>query len=52
MIKMSEIWYQKINDINEMILDCEIGKDERVKQLIKKKAALCVAYCRCLENER
>jgi len=49
---MSEVWYKKIGEIEEMILDCEIGKDGRAKQLLKKKALLCIAFSRCQEAER
>jgi len=51
-MKMSEVWYEKINELNEMILECEIGKDGRIIQLQKKKAKMCVAFMNCLEAER
>lgn len=49
-INMSEIWQQKIDEIQKIIDNTEIGKHRRLSQLYSKKDNLEMALLRCLNS--
>ena len=52
MIKMSDVWCKKINELDKIIRDVEVGKDGRAAQLYRKRASLENALARCLEGNK